>query len=255
MDNIKIVKMHGGLGTQLYQYTFVKLMEMMTKEQYLIDDSVFWGSRTPYDGYELEKLFGIKLNLLSNCFSQDVWEEMLRLRDQGISIPQQLLDNGITLTLLSEGNNVPAFKGNHISFPPECDAKKVLLTCVNAKGNIYYSGFGLRQAYVDYIRANLQKELVFPSFDVVTMFAAYNKEYAKQILETDSVAVHIKRKYLMPDCGTSSSDKIKRSVEKMKEKYPNCTFFVFSDDIKWSKKHAVDFGLHNQNVVRAVKSA
>lgn len=249
MDNVKIIEIHGGLGTQLYQYTFVKLMEMMTKEKYLIDDSVFWGPRTPHDGYELEKVFGIKLNLLSNCFSQDVWEEMLRLRDQGISIPQQLLENGISLTLLSEGNNVPAFEGNHISLPPGCDAKKVLLTCVNAKGNIYYSGFGLQQAYVDYIRANLQKELVFPSFDVVPMFAAYNKEYAKQILETDSVAVHIKRKHLMPDCGTLSSDKIKRSVEKMKEKYPNCTFFVFSDDIKWSKKHAIDFGLQNQNVV------
>jgi len=249
MENMRIVKMRGGLGTQLYQYTFARHLEIMTKERCIIDDSAFWGPRTPHDGYELEKVFGIKLNLLSNCFSADVWEEMLRLRDQGISIPQQLLNNGIPLTLLAEGGNVPTFEGNCITLPAGCDAKKVLLTCANAKGSIYYSGFGLRQEYVNYLRADLKKELMFPNFDAVPMFASCNKEYAKQIQETESVAVHIKKKNLLPDCGIMPADKIKQSIEKMKENYPECTFFVFSDDIMWCKKHEQEFGLQNQKTV------
>ena len=59
-----------------------------------------------HNGYELERVFGIKPDLLSHSFDPDVWDYMIQLkRDQGKSIPQILLDNGTPIEMISESNN------------------------------------------------------------------------------------------------------------------------------------------------------
>ena len=95
MENLKIVIMNGGLGNQLYQYAFMRLLETATKEKCLVDDSAFWKKDLEHNGFEIEKIFGIRLNLLSRQFSEDVWQEMMRNWEQGRGIPQQLKENGI----------------------------------------------------------------------------------------------------------------------------------------------------------------
>ncbi|MGN0506373.1 MAG: hypothetical protein ACI4FZ_07410, partial [Lachnospiraceae bacterium] len=120
MENMKIVILNGGLGNQLYQYTFLRFLETVTREKCIVDDSPFWGENVQHNGYELEKVFRLKLNLLSNYFSEDVRAEMIRLRSEGISIPQQLLNNGINLTMMAEFRDHASFDGNIVYMPPYC---------------------------------------------------------------------------------------------------------------------------------------
>ena len=81
MENLRIVLMNGGLGNQLYQYTFMRFLEVSTGEKCWVDDSAFCGERVEHNGYELEKIFGVKLNKLSQFFTADVWAEMMRLKE------------------------------------------------------------------------------------------------------------------------------------------------------------------------------
>ena len=73
MENIKLVILNNGLGNQLYQYAFMRFLELSTKEKLVLDNSSFWGEKVDHNGYELEKVFGLKLDLLSNYFTKNVW--------------------------------------------------------------------------------------------------------------------------------------------------------------------------------------
>ena len=66
-----------------------------------LDDSYF-SLYTVHNGYELEKVFGIKPHFLSECFDEDVWEFILEEKNNGKSVPQVLCENGIKMCMLSE---------------------------------------------------------------------------------------------------------------------------------------------------------
>ena len=243
MDNMKIVVLSGGLGNQLYQYSFMRLIESGIKEKFIIDDSAFWGENVQHNGYEMENVFGLKLNLLSNYFTEDVRNEMLRLRSLGKSIPQQLADNGINLTMMAEFNDHPAFEGNIIYMPPNAYSNDVLYAYANTKGNVYYHGYWVCPPLVRMIKDTLQNELVFRDMDSVPGLPEINKQYARKIKETNAVALHIRRGDFL-QCGRAlTPDKYARSVAWMEERYKGCTYFVFSDDILWCEEHKEELGL------------
>ena len=243
-NDMKIIILSGGLGNQLYQYTFMRLIELGIKEKFIIDDSAFWGENVDHNGYEMEKVFGLKLNLLSNYFTEDVWSEMLRLRDLGTSIPQQLADNGINLTMMAEFKDHPAFNRNIIYMPPNAYSNDVLYAYANTKGNVYYHGYWVCPPFVEAIKGVLQNELVFRDMDSVLGLPEINKQYARRIKETDSVALHIRRGDFL-QCGRAlTPDKYARSVVSMEERYKGCTYFVFSDDIAWCEEHKQELGLN-----------
>lgn len=92
---MKIQFLNGGLANQVFQYIFVRFAEMHHPgEQWFLDDSFFFVNDI-HNGYELEKVFGVKPNLLSNYFEEDVWQELIRLKKEGSSIPQSFQEMGI----------------------------------------------------------------------------------------------------------------------------------------------------------------
>lgn len=54
---MRLVYMNGGLGNQIFQYVFFRWLEVETGESCIIDDTAFFGSNVPHNGYELERLF------------------------------------------------------------------------------------------------------------------------------------------------------------------------------------------------------
>lgn len=242
MENLKIVMMNGGLGNQLYQYTFLRFLEKTTGETCIIDDSAFWGNRVEHNGLELEKIFGVKLNKLSDCFSSDVWEEMVLRRAEGISIPQQLLDNGLNITMIAESDTYK-FNGNVISIEPRRINEEILNVFINAKGNIYYFGYFVNMTYINLMLNTLRKELRFPVLRETLEKDTINVRYAELISLTNSVAMHIRRGDFLK-CGRSvSADKYAKAVKIFEEKNGEYTYFVFSDDIKWCKENKKELGL------------
>lgn len=242
MDELRIVMMNGGLGNQLYQYAFLRFLEVNTGQKCWVDDSAFWGEGVEHNGYELERIFGIKLNLLSRFFSDDVWEEMMVRRRQGISIPQQLQDNGMNLVMIAEARDY-SFDGNIINVSPAHINEGILNVFINAHGIVYYHGYFCNTVYFKLLKDILRKELVFPELKDTLEIDTINKRYAELIQITNSVAVHVRRGDFV-QCGrVVSPAKYCKAIEALESKYTDCTYFVFSDDVAWCKVHEEELGI------------
>lgn len=243
MENLRIVLLNGGLGNQLYQYTFLRFLEKKTGESCIVDDSAFWGKHVEHNGLELERIFGIRLNKLSSCFTPDVWEEMLRLREQGTSIPQQLLDNGMNLTMIAESCTGYRFDGNVIEVHPRRINEEILNMFVNARGNIYYFGYFVNMVYVNQMLKTLREELRFPVIRETMETDTVNARYQELIHLTDSVAVHIRRGDFL-NCGRAFPlEQYAKGIKKFEERGKEYTYFIFSDDMEYCKENRDKLGL------------
>lgn len=245
MENLRIVMMNGGLGNQMYQYAFLRYIEIMTGSKCFVDDSAFFcQEHIEHNGYELERVFNIKLNLLSNFFSDDVWNEMIEKKYSGISIPQQLLENGINLMLVAEAKDY-SFEGNRIFFEPGHFDSGTMLALSSAEGSVYFHGYWVNALFFSIIKDNLLNEFRFPEIENTLEKNTINKRYEDLIYLTNSVAVHIRRGDFVK-CGRAvSPDKYLKAIELMESKNTDCTYFVFSDDITWCKEHESELGIES----------
>ncbi len=242
MENIRIVMMNGGLGNQLYQYTFLRYIELVTGENCLVDDSAFWGEgHIDHNGYELEKIFGIKLNLLSGFFSEDVWKEMIHKKDEGVSVLQQLKDNGLNLFLIAEAEDYE-FDGNSIFFEPHYINNEILLAFTKTKGCVYYHGYWVNSIYWNIVHEHIRKELNFPT---IGEDDRSNRSYLDKICSTNSVSLHIRRGDFITCGRVLAPEKYKNAIKHFEDKYDDCTYFIFSDDIAWCQKNEKILGIED----------
>lgn len=139
---MKIQFLNGGLANQAFQYIFAKHYELSFPSDVMYMDDSYFALNTVHNGYELEKVFGIKPHMLSKCFTQDVWDFILKEKRMGKSVPQILNDNGIEISMLVEGDeksykNFNPFDGN-VQMIPWCEYNPEILAL---PGNIYYHGY------------------------------------------------------------------------------------------------------------------
>lgn len=234
---MKIQFLNGGLGNQVFQYVFVRYAQLHCPEEtWYLDDSFFFVNNV-HNGYELEKVFNIKPNLLSNYFDKDVWDEIIRLKREGTSIPQVLSDMGIPISMLAETVNYSEFnpfKGEIIRTSANEFCPEIL--DINRE-NIYYHGYWINKKWFDGCGEQIFSELAFPP-----LTDEKNKKYAEQINGCRSVGIHIRRgDYLslgwdMPDAY------YKLSCQQIINNWPDVRFFVFADDIAWCQEHSERLG-------------
>lgn len=227
--------MNGGLGNQTFQYIFSKVIEELTGEECFIDDSSFFGN-VQHNGYELERVFGVKPKLLSSFFSEDVWDSMIKIKEEGISIPEQLLKNGLDFFVIREGKDFE-FSGNSVELPPHKVSEDIVYFLKNTKGNIYYYGYWIRSKWLKIIKEKIIKELQFPSIE-----DDINKYYQDKINTTNSIAVHIRRGDFVSLGWELDNRFYYGAVKEMSIKNKNATYFIFSDDIEWCKKNEEELG-------------
>ena len=238
MNSLKIVSMNGDLESQLYQYTFLHFLELNTGQNCLVDDSDFFVRDSEYE-YQLEKIFNIKLNLLSRYFTEDVWKEMILAKEQGIIIPQQLLDNGMDLMMITDSKDYQ-FEGNVIYFNPNLLDNGIMNAYLQAKGIIYYHGKFRNEVFYSVVRKDLQQKLVFPELVETLEINTINVLYQNLIRITQSVAIYIKKEDML-------NQNYEKIIHALKVKELEYIYFVFSDDIDWCKKHCVELGLEEIN--------
>lgn len=229
---MQIIMLNGGLGNQLFQYIFARYIEKNSADNCMIDDSAFWGNNVEHNGYEVDKIFlGKHLPKLSDYFSSDVWNEMLKNRDKGMTIPSQLLNAGMDISFIKEyGSGDTSFTGIEELFDE---------AMLNYHKNNYFYGYWLSSKYLAAIKSDIKKEFKFKLANM-----AKNKYIIDKIKASkNSVAIHIRRGDMVKLGWVASTEYFKEAISKVNNIVSADNYFLFSDDINWCKVNARKLGL------------
>ena len=204
-----IIKLNGGLGNQLFQYSLGKKLSIKNKDVFKLDLSDFTvdNPRSYSLGY---------FNIIEN-FASD--EDINKIKKSGV---WKLVDK-----------LKPYCKRSAIKYKGYDFDQNIL----KLSGDFYLDGYWQSEKYFQDIEKIIKEEITLKE----SLPSKYT-ELIDKIKNSDSVSVHIRR-------GDYLSDKISKiyaicpieyyykAIEKIKESCPNPHFFIFSDDINWVKQN------------------
>lgn len=245
---MKIQFLNGGLANQAFQYIFARYYELTYPGESMYMDDTYFALNTVHNGYELEKVFGIRPHMLSQCFDEEVWNFILEERRRGKSVPTILCENGIQTYMISEVHqsfrNFNPFDGE-VRFVPGNEYIPWVLTM---EGDVYYHGYWINKEWFHEYKDIFLKEFAFPDIP-----DEINRERLKRIEGSRSVSIHIRRGDYV-DLGCAFTPEFHRElVDYFLE---NCgtgwELFVFSDDITWCRDNRESMGFQNFRTVHFV---
>ena len=204
-----IVKMIGGLGNQMFQYAYAKVMEEKGYDV-KIDISIF-KTYTLHGGYQLDK-FRITLNTST--------------KDENNQIYKKSLLNKLKYKLHFRNTN----------FIKE----KTLLyqdRLLDLEDNKYIIGYFQSEQYFLNIRNTLLDE-----FRIKEELPKYIKKIENKIKETPSCSLHIRRGDFENETninihGVCDLAYYYTAIDYLNNKFDNLQYFIFSDDIIWVKEN------------------
>ncbi len=232
---MRIVYVNGGLGNQIFQYVFFRWLEVETGESCVIDDGLFFGANVPHNGYELERLFGVRKKRLSRIIPEPVWREMIRRKEAGVGIAQQLLDAGNAIRVICEKtvSNI-SFNGEMIHAEGTPEAVRAVI-----QDDAYYHGYWLGYGFWLTFENVIRTELVFPDIQ-----GGRNQKLARMMSdERNSTAVHIRRGDMVKLGWTTSMAWHREAAEMAKREWRPEHYYLFSDDLTWCMEHLDELGL------------
>ena len=238
---MKIHFLNGGLANQAFQYIFARYYELSFPWDTIYLDDSYFTLYTVHNGYELERVFGIRPHMLSECFSEDVWQYILEERQKGKSTPQILLDNGIDIMMVTDQDK------NHRGLNPfngrshEVRSGEFVPEVYEMAENVYYYGYWINyQWFADYKNEFLQ-EFQFPPIR-----DERNLKYAEQIRSSNVVSVHIRRGDYVSLGWAWDPEQHQNSINTFLTQAPGSWHgFIFSDDIAWCRAHERELGLRD----------
>lgn len=197
-----IIKLKGGLGNQLFQYGFGRLISNKRNEQLKLDISSLGSAKDTKRSFVLDK-FNIKAEIASK-------EEIQKYAPSAFArfTKQKIL------------------REFHIGWQPQ------LLTSQKK----YFEGYWQSYLYLDPIKDKLLQEITLKN-----PFTDYYKQISSQIKNSLSVAIHIRRgdftdnQKIKSIHQTITLEYFQKAFSLIESKLQNNTYFVFSDDIAWVK--------------------
>jgi len=194
-----IVKIHGGLGNQMFQYAFALQHLKRGKEVWL--ETSFFEQFSPHQGFELNKLFNISIPILTK-------------------------ENKSTLLLKKESLNYI----NEIKLKIEW----LYVSDIFELDDCYFEGYWQANGYLKGIKRLLHNifKLEIPPSD------EYNYNLKKEIQKNNSVSVHIRRGDYVGHCffNTIPIEFYLKAINIIQESVPNPVFYIFCDNIKWAEE-------------------
>ncbi len=235
---MKIQFLNGGLANQAFQYIFARHYELSHPGEVMFLDDSYFALHTVHNGYELEKVFGLKPHMLSECFDEEVWNFILDQRRNGKSIPQILCENEVDMYMIAETGGTykifNPFEGRVVDIPCNQYIKEIL----DMPGDVYYHGYWINKHWFHAYREQFLKEFHFPEIT-----DAKNREYLDQIRNTNSVSLHIRRGDYVSLGAAMPSEACKMCINQFRKDVPGkWDIFVFSDDISWCREHQQELG-------------
>lgn len=211
---MKIVKILGGLGNQMFQYAlYLSLKKKFPKEEVMIDLSCF-RSYPLHNGFELDKIFTLDYQVAN-------WRDIAKVaypypNYRCWQIGKYLLPKRKTMCV-----EVPDFSLDE--------------TVLTKNGDRYFDGYWQHDYYFNFIKEEIHEAFTFPTVKDVR-----NKAVIDQVQSDNSVAIHIRcGDYINHPFfrGICSLDYYKIAIEYMKRNVHPNLYCIFSDDIGWCQKN------------------
>jgi hypothetical protein len=212
-----IVKLNGGLGNQMFQYSLGRQLAFKNKTILKLD----------IQGFKDYKLRNYDLN----CFN--ILENIATPEDlSGVILPSEGLISKFGKHTRVKLKGIPQIK---FIKEPKFNFQQAIL---NLGDNVYLDGYWQSEKYFSDI-----KELIRKDFTIKNIPDPINESIMKEITECESVSIHIRRGDYVSDPTTNQFhgflglEYYKRSMQLMLEKVDNPHFFVFSDDTEWASEN------------------
>lgn len=210
---MKIVKLMGGLGNQMFQYAFAKSIG----NEVLFDNSWFEWAEKKYG--KTHMIYG--MNLLNAKLEFATREQI-----------QECLEESKLATKITNFDKVFHIKLLHSKRVYEKIRNKFEPELYNYTGNVYYDGYFQTPKYFENI-----KERLISDFTPRNELSSENKKVLEDIQSSNSVAIstrrgdYVKLGYALP------AEYYNSALEEIAKRVENPIFYMFSNDMEWSLKN------------------
>lgn len=206
-----IVRIIGGLGNQMFQYAAGYAFAKKNKTSLLLDTNAFKNQKI-HNGFELNSVFNVEAEIATDKKIKDLigWRNLEFIKDRINRLPNFLIGKNFF-------------------------SEKLNLNYSLIKDDTYLYGYWQSEIFfLDY------KNHILQQFQFKKSFSLKNKNLAQLINETqNSVSIHIRRgDYLKSKAhNVMGIEYFKHAIAEIERKIDKPTFFVFSDDLNWTKKN------------------
>lgn len=215
---MKIIKIMGGLGNQMFEWAFARAYSLINNCEILLDLSSFEkvkeasNSITQWN-YELDK-FCLKAKFANK-------KQVNSLKGSKVPTPR----------IIRNLFNIPKYKSLIVyeKKPQVFDAE-----LLKNKKNVYFEGYFQTEKYFSAFR-----ECLLEDFTLKTELDEKNKLMLKKIKSTNSISIHVRHgdylnlKDIYKIC---SLDYYKNAINLIAKQIDKPHFYIFSDDTKWIKE-------------------
>ena len=212
---MKIVKILGGLGNQMFQYALYLALKNKFPNEKILVDCTYFKTYHLHTGLELHRVFGLKLPY-ANYF------DLMKVSRPVFSFKLSRVIRKILPPRKTECLEAVDYTFNQHVFD---------------NGDKYYDGYWQNYKYFENC-----KEVIIEAFS----FKIPLNHNSSMILsslsnsEQESVSIHVRRgDYLKSKnyAGLCGVDYYKRAIQYVNSQLNNPVYFLFSDDMAWSKEY------------------
>ena len=212
---MRIVRLLGGLGNQMWQYAFLVALKESFPEEDVYYDASFFNGYPLHNGFELDRIFNISAKQATKKDIRKVYHYFV-----GKYLYSRIYRHYFPV-LETEVREVEV-----------CAYQPGLL---EKKGNYYYDGYWADHRYYDKFRDTLKNEFSFKK-----EIDERNKGLLQELKERTTCSLHVRRGDYLKDpdfAGICDKDYYRRAVQQVKkEKGENIAFLVFSNDLAWCRE-------------------
>lgn len=211
---MKIIKIHGGLGNQMFQYAFAKACAIHSGEDVYLDISNYTkninnkkGIDSIHNGYELKRLFNI-----------DLPEADIKDVKKAGTLPDSLFHRVQRKYFTKKTHFI------------ERGLQPVNLELLKPGKKIYLEGYWQSEDYFTECSDTIRQ-----AFDFKLSPAQKNTDLLKE--HKNLVSIHVRRGDYLNQSGFAvcTEEYYSAAIKYMKDKIEDSIFLIFSDDILWCK--------------------
>ena len=221
---MKIVKVKGGLGNQMFQYTFAKLLQKRTGDEIRLDYSYFTEFKSSRILVPRSQNYCLSIPMASK---KEI-EKICLLRHNGN--PKSFrYKSGIFLEGIINGKYF--IEPNRAYIAPE----KII-------HNNFFDGYWQSWRYYDEVKEEVKKDFI-PK----TELSWNTVKMQEKIRNQNSVFVGVRKgedySKGIEHFGTFNSEYYQRAMDYIADRVRNPVFYIFSNDIEWCKRN-LNWGKH-----------